>query len=85
MFKIFEVFKQGKSLANAATWKNVQIATNALTVVLGFLLYVLNAFVDINITNEQIVLLAGGIAGIANVVLTITTSDKVGLPQGEGK
>jgi hypothetical protein len=85
MFKIFDAFKQGKSLTSSTTWKNVQIATNALACVLGVGVYILQMFVDIHITNEQILTLSGGIAAIVNVVITIITSDKVGLPNKENE
>jgi hypothetical protein len=81
MFKFFEAFQKGKALTNSVTLKNIQTTTNALIVVISFIVSVANLFFDFHITNEQIIAVSGGIAGIANVIITNITSEKVGLPQ----
>ena len=90
MFSFFEAFQKGKELSNAATWKNVQVATNALTVVITFSVGVAKFMfgVDYHITPDQISSLALGLATVVgtvcaiNGVLTVVTSKKVGTGEG---
>lgn len=77
-FAVIDALYEGKSLRNAATWKNRQMAVNAVLAVLG----VLVAFKpDLPISGEQMDSIAGGIVtvgGIIATILTPATSDKVG-------
>lgn len=79
----FTLFKQGKSLANSATWKNHQIAANALVAVLSAAVVIGKGFgYDFHITEESVSQIGVGIAaiyGVFNSVLTVITSDKVGV------
>lgn len=78
----------GEELRNAATWKNTQAITGALTAILGFVALVLPYVgVKIETTPEQLSAIAGGIAavvGLFNGYTTIAASAKVGLPAGDG-
>lgn len=75
----FVVLKQGRSLANPAAWKNVQVLSNLLSA----LIVLLNAFgVHFGLDSDSVHLIAGGIAAIANAYLTTATSEKVGVPDG---
>ena len=78
------LFKQGKSLANAAAWKNRTIAANSLTAVLGAALVIGKGFgYDIHLDEQTVEALAGGIAAAVaavNAVMHVVTSDKVGVP-----
>lgn len=78
---IFALFRQGSTVADPKLWKERQITG---TVLAGFILavvHVLSAFgvavpVDIDIANA----IAAGVIAVVNVILTITTTDKIGLP-----
>jgi len=92
IFKVWGALKQGKRLANAATWKNRQIAASTIAAVLGGLIVVLPWFgLKLEVTNEDIMAIAGGVAalgGIINSLLTVATSKKVGLsakPEGDAE
>ena len=42
--KFFELFKEGKEIANAATWKSRTIATNAILALLGTVLVLAKSY-----------------------------------------
>ena len=77
------LFKQGKSLANSAAWKNRTIAANSLTAVLGAALVIGKGFgYDVHLDEQTVEALAGGIAAAVaavNAVMHVVTSDKVGV------
>ena len=80
----FDLFHQGKQLANSATWKNRTIATNTLVTVLGAAAIVAKGFgYDLHLDDQTIQALGAGavaVYGLYNAVITVITSAKVGLP-----
>ncbi len=84
LFAAGRAINAGESLANPATWKNRQLAANALLVVLG----AIAAFVpNLGVSHEDLQAIAAGIAatgGLLNAYLTAATSTKVGLPPRGG-
>lgn len=86
--ELIRALQAGEELKNAATWKNTQAITGAITAVLGFVALVLPYIgVKIETTPDQLSAIAGGIAavvGLFNGYTTIATSKKVGLPAGNG-
>lgn len=77
-------FRQGKELANAATWKNRTLAANALCAVLSAAVG-LATFCGyrVDLDNDTLQALAGGIAAlvcVVNSVMHTVTSERVGLP-----
>lgn len=76
----WRLFQKGQAVANPEAWKKGQIG---VTVLAPFLLAITESAralgYDIPLTTEQAVAIAGGIIAVVNVVLTITTTDKVGL------
>jgi|WetSurMetagenome_2_1015567.scaffolds.fasta_scaffold290074_2 hypothetical protein len=84
MFKFFDAFKQGKDLAHAAGWKNVQLATTGLAVIINVVLQISKMFVDLpDIPEDKVLMVSGGIAAIVNVVLTYTTTEKLGFKENK--
>jgi len=79
--------KKGKELSNAATWKNVQIAGNAIAVLLTSLLALACGWgycFDIDQTQlESIGMGVATVYGVANSMITVLTSKKVGLGKHE--
>lgn len=78
---LWQLFHKGQAVANPAAWKKGQITATALGAVIMGVINVLAAFgyavpVDPATANN----IAVGILAVTNVVLTITTTDKVGLP-----
>jgi hypothetical protein len=79
-------FRQGSEVANAAAWKNGQITVTLLG---GFMVTVLHLGdrygVSLPIDTAQVNAIAAGVIALVNVVLTVATSEKVGLPaSGDG-
>jgi len=81
---IWSAFRQGKSLANSAAWKNRAIAGNNLALLFTTLLGIAAALgYRFEVDADTVEALAGGIAAavfIINNWVHISTSDKVGLP-----
>lgn len=82
--ELIKALQAGQELKNAATWKNTQSITGAITAILGFVSLVLPYVgVKVEISSDQIIAIAGGVAavvGVFNSYTTIATSAKVGLP-----
>lgn len=78
---LWALFRQGQSVADPKLWKQRQITATALGAVLLAVVAVLKAFgVDIPLDTETAVAIGGGVIAVVNVVLTLVTTDKVGLP-----
>jgi len=86
--QFFELFKEGKEVANSATWKNRTIATNAVLAIFGTALGLAKAFgYPLELDNGTVQNLAAGVVasvGIVNAVMHCITSAKVGLPANGG-
>lgn len=81
---LFAVLKKGEAVTNPATWKNRQIAVNAVTLLLVAVAEAVKSFgVDLGVTEVQIESAVYGGASIFalvfNVWATFATSDKVGI------
>ena len=73
----FTVLREGQSLTNAASWNNAQTIGNllaALVAILGV------CGVRLGLSNDDVMLIAGAIAALANSYVTVATSTKVGVP-----
>lgn len=76
----WNLFKQGQAIADAQKWKLHQISATMLA---GFLLAVVNIAavfgyampIDVEAANA----IAAGIIAVVNVVLTVITTEKVGI------
>lgn len=84
-----EAFKEGKELANAATWQNRTVAANSCVALLGTGIVLAKAFgVQIQIDQETLANLGAGIVAFVaavNAIMHTVTSSRVGLPpQGLG-
>lgn len=74
----WNALKAGEQLADSATWKNRQMATNAILTVMALI----TAFYPGAASHDDLEAVAGGIAavaGIINAYLTTATTDKIGL------
>lgn len=77
---LWGLFKQGQVIADAKRWKERQISATVLGAVLIAAVNVIAAFgYEVPIDVETANAIAGGIIGAVNVVLTIVTTDKVGI------
>lgn len=78
---IWALFRQGQSVADPKLWKERQITATTLGGVFLAAVHVLQAFgVNVPLDTEAATALAGGVVVLVNLVLTLVTTDKVGLP-----
>lgn len=86
--KFFELFREGKEVTNAATWKNRTIATNAILALLGTVLALAKNFgFNVSLDSETTQNLAAGFVAVvtaANAVMHTITSARVGLSSNGG-
>lgn len=82
---LFRVLQAGHAVASPARWKAGQVTVNALAALLVALAAVSSAFgYPIPATSEQVTAVAGGLLALVNVLLTVATSETVGLPSKPG-
>lgn len=86
--KFFELFKEGKEVTNAATWKNRTIATNAILALIGTTLALGKAFgFKLELDGDTLQGLAAGAVAVVtaiNAVMHTITSARVGLSSDSG-
>ena len=84
----FELFKEGKEIANAATWKSRTIATNAILALLSTVLVLAKSYgFNVSLDGETTQNLAAGIVAIVaavNAVMHTITSARVGVSSDSG-
>lgn len=85
---IFSLFRQGRELSNAATWKNRTIAINALVGVFSAVVAIAKALgFDLGLDQRTLEDAAAGVFAllcIANAVMHAVTSARAGLPSKPG-
>lgn len=84
---IWTALQKGKEVANPETWKNRQNTINIVVALLGVSLFIIRfAGVDINVTDDEIMIIASGIAtilGAVNSIITTASSTKIGLNRSQ--
>lgn len=77
---LIALFRAGISVSDPALWKQRQVTTTVLGVVILSVVNLLAAFgMSLPVDTETANIIAGGILAVVNVVLTITTTDKIGV------
>lgn len=78
---VWRVFRKGEEVANPAAWKAGQVTATAIG---GFLIAAVQAAsafgFEVPADEGQISAIAAGVLAIGNILLTLATSRKVGLP-----
>ena len=81
---LFDLFRKGVSVSDPVLWKTRQIKS---TVLAAFILAVINVVAvfgySIPIDTETANLIAAGIIALVNTILTITTTNKIGIDKVE--
>lgn len=78
---IWRVFRKGEEVANPAVWKTGQITATAIAGFLVAAVQAASAFgFEVPADEGQISAIAAGVLAIGNILLTLATSRKVGLP-----
>ena len=80
----YTLLQKGKAVANPAKWKSHQITATALTGVIWAALQVAEVFgYAIPVDEQTVDSIAVGILALVNWLLTLSTSEKVGLQSGD--
>jgi uncharacterized membrane protein len=75
-----ELFKAGKRVQDPAKWKARQIESTAIVAVIWAAINTASAFgVEIPVNAEIVDAVAVALLGVVNCVLTVTTTNKIGL------
>lgn len=81
--RLKEAMECGREVADPALWKNRAMVTNKIAILLSFTVIVLKIMgVDLPVDEETLKVGAAGIAGVlflANNIITLITSKKVGI------
>ena len=81
LLALLDLFRKGSMVSDPALWKSRQIKATLLLPTFGALVAVLRAFgLEVPLDDTQITQLVTGLVVLLNLVLTLTTTDKVGLP-----
>lgn len=81
LLALLDLFRKGNAVADPALWKSRQIKATLLLPTFGALVAVLRAFgLEVPLDDTQITQLVTGLVVLLNLLLTLTTTDKVGLP-----
>ena len=81
LLALFDLFRKGAMVSDPKLWKRRQITATVLLPVFGSLAAVLRAFgVEVPLDDTQITQLVTGLVVLLNLMLTLTTTDKIGLP-----
>jgi hypothetical protein len=80
LLQLWQLFKVGYSVSDPALWKKRQITATALAAVILGIVNTLSAFgYSIPVDMETANAISAGIIAMVNTVLTITTTDKIGV------
>lgn len=78
---VWRVFRKGEEVANPAAWKLGQITATAIIAFLAAAVQAAAAFgYEVPVNEDQLTAIAGGVLAVGNVVLTLVTSKRAGLP-----
>ena len=82
---LFALFRKGRCVSDPAKWKARQIEASALVAVMWAAVQAASAWgVEIPIDGDTIDGIAVGLLAVVNWVLTIVTTDKIGLSDQAG-
>lgn len=79
-FQLISALKVGHELSQPGAWKKKQVWINLLT---GLVALAFSFGIEIPLVDSEIVLLSGAIVAVLNVILTMATTKKIGLPSHE--
>jgi len=78
---ILSLFRKGSEVGNPESWKTGQVTANAVGGFILALVTVANDFgANLPVSDAQALAIGGGFFALVNVVLTVVTSKRAGLP-----
>jgi uncharacterized membrane protein len=76
-----DVLRKGRMVANPVKWKNRQIEVTAISALLLAVVHMIGAFgYELPVNEADITAISAGVIAVVNVLLTLATTEKVGLP-----
>lgn len=76
----YQLMQAGKVVADPAKWKKRQITSSMLVAVIWAAVQAANAFgVEVPVDEQTVDSIAVGILSVVNLVLTVATTDKIGV------
>lgn len=80
---LWSLFRAGKVVSDPAKWKKRQITVSAITALIWSVLEAMRAYgYDVVISEDVVNSAAVAVLACVNLVFTVTTTEKVGLPDG---
>jgi len=80
---LFKAVKAGKQLKDSKTWSNTQALSSVFVAIVAFGVGAARLLgMDIPITDEQIIVFSGGLAGVAwsiNAIISVATHKDAGV------
>ena len=81
LLALFRLFRKGSEVSNVEAWKTGQITANTVVALLAAVVAVAKSFgVAVDIADADLAAIAGGVFAAGNVIVTIVTSKRAGLP-----
>lgn len=81
---LFDLFRKGASVSDPALWKARQVKSTVLAALILAVINTASVFgYSIPIDTETANLIAAGIIALVNAILTVTTTDKIGIVKAE--
>lgn len=89
LFKWLDAFRKGRAVSNPAAWKAGQVSVGAMAAAIGSVVFLARSYgIELPfLTEDRILVLAGSLCaviyGLLDVAITVTTTEKIGLPAGD--
>lgn len=81
LLAIWKLFRKGEEVTNPEAWKLGQITATAIIAFLAAAVQAAASFgLEVPVDENQLTAIAGGVLAVGNVVLTLVTSKRAGLP-----
>lgn len=78
---LWKLFRKGEEVGDVEKWKAGQVSVNAVIGIVAALFATASAFgFELPATEDQIGAIGAGVFAVANIVLTVVTSRRAGLP-----
>ena len=81
LLALLDLFRKGSMVSNPELWKTGQISSTILVPVIMAIIHLTDSFgAGIKIDETTAATISADLIALINVVLTYTTTDKIGLP-----
>ena len=82
LYLFFALFRKGSEVADVEKWKSHQISANMLVALLVAVVALARAFgFALPVGDDDLAGIAGGLLAVGNIVVTVISSKRAGLPE----